>query len=297
VKDDAVAPVVAAMLVLAIIVTVVSLWNAVLIPSLKQESEIVHIREAEAGVLRFASDIDTAAGLKRNLHLSERIPLGGGDIPLNSIKSGGRLRVMADPSAYARVTITNITGSADQHELFLANYSYMPVENFWQDQGYTWSYGNVNVTNRGIETPLESATMDDAAFAIAGSLIDVEPVPSPDDPSVCSFLILRTVNITPADNRVLVSGNGVGTLGLTSAIRSRTIDNTTVLELTLNPYKPEGFFEVISDAKDRQVKERILSCGNAHLQATPSNQARFTFDANPNFTVVREITEISISAS
>ena len=76
------APVVAAMLILAIGVTFFAAWNAYYVPSMKAQSEITHLKDAETGFLRFSSDIETAASLKRNMQLSEPIPLEGGSSPL-----------------------------------------------------------------------------------------------------------------------------------------------------------------------------------------------------------------------
>ena len=95
--DRAVSPVVAAMLLLAVLVTFLSAYNAVVIPSLKQQAEVEHLHAAEESFLAFGSDMTTAAALKQDIRLSKRIPLGGGGVILHPGRSGGTLRVIQDP--------------------------------------------------------------------------------------------------------------------------------------------------------------------------------------------------------
>ena len=106
------APVVAAMLILAIGVTFFAAWNAYYVPSMKAQSEITHLRDVETGFLRFSSDIETAASLKRNMRLSEPIPLGGGEFTFDAVKSGGLLRIQNDTYGYMRIRIINGTTAA-----------------------------------------------------------------------------------------------------------------------------------------------------------------------------------------
>ena len=56
-KDDGVAPVIAVMLILAVAVTFLAVFNGIYIPSLKQSAEIDHIQNVEAAFLKFSSDI------------------------------------------------------------------------------------------------------------------------------------------------------------------------------------------------------------------------------------------------
>ncbi len=89
--DRAVSPVVAAMLLLAVLVTFLSAYNAVVIPpSLKQQAEVEHLHAVEESFLAFGSDMTAAAALKQDMRLSKRIPpLGGGDMILDPVRSGG----------------------------------------------------------------------------------------------------------------------------------------------------------------------------------------------------------------
>ena len=57
-KDDGVAPLIAVMLILAVAVTFLAVFNGIYIPSLKQSAEIDHIQNVEAAFLKFSSDIN-----------------------------------------------------------------------------------------------------------------------------------------------------------------------------------------------------------------------------------------------
>ena len=296
-KDDAVAPVVAGMLILAIVVTFFAAWNAYYVPSMKAQSEITHIRDVETGFLRFSSDIETAASLKKNMRLSEPIPLGGGEFTFDAVKSGGTLRILSVKEGYLRMTVINgTTPDTTRSTLRFSNYSYQPVNNFWQDQGYAWSYGYVNVTKGTLETPLQYARMDDVSYGMTGALFDLDFVPASGDPATCSRINVYVVNITPAAGQTLASGNGNGMLGLESTVMSQQFANATSMTVRLNPDIPEGFRDALWDSVNLRVNEST-ACGNVHAFPDPLNlEIRLEFDTIPNMTLNRKITEISLGA-
>lgn len=118
-KEDAVSPVIAAMLILAVVVTFFAAWHAYYVPSMKAQSEISHIREVETGFLRFSSDIETAASLKKGMRFSGSIPLGGGDFVFDPVKSGGELKIWnASPNGYLRLNWTSETPVGNPDDLF-----------------------------------------------------------------------------------------------------------------------------------------------------------------------------------
>ena len=173
-RDAAVAPVIAAMLVLAVIVTFFAVWNATAIPAMKEQAEVSHLQEVESGILRFSSDIESAASTPNSMTLSERIPLGGGDVLYSSTKSGGVLAVHNGNLSMV-IDIYNTSRSGDYQKLDtskfrLANFSYQPSGNFWQDQGYVWSHGYVNVTKGTLATPLEFSTMRAVDYNLTDAL-------------------------------------------------------------------------------------------------------------------------------
>lgn len=296
-REDAVAPVIAAMLILAIGVTFFAAWNAYYVPSMKAQSEITHLNDVETGVLRFSSDIETASSLKKTLRLSEQIPLGGGEFTFDPVKSGGTIRVLEGNEGYLRLTITNGTSPSITNLLHLTNYSYEPVNNFWQDQGYQWSYGNVNVTKGKLATPLQYASMDDVTYGITGTLFDLDMVSSSGDPAKCSGMNVYAVNITPAYGHTIASGNGNGMLALESTVTGQQFQNSTSLTVSINPDLPEGFRNELWESINERVNES-LACGNVHaFPDTPDLEIQLVFDPIPNMTLNRRITEISIGAN
>jgi hypothetical protein len=296
VNDDAVAPVIAVMLLLAIGVTFFAAWNAYYVPSMKAQSEITHIKDVESGFLRFSSNIETAASLKKNMRLSEPIPLGGGEFTFDPVKSGGTLRIQNETRGYMRMTISNgTTPDLTTNILYLSNFSYQPVNNFWQDQGYVWSYGNVNVTKGTLATPLQYTRMDEATYGVTGTVFDL------DIDATCSRMNVYTVNITPVAGHTLASGNGNGMLMLNSLIvPGGNFPNATIMNISINRHMPEGFQRALLDSVNRRINE--LSCNNVRvtyhsdLTADVNPEVGLEFDPIPNMTLNRRITEISLGA-
>jgi hypothetical protein len=293
VNEDAVAPVVAVMLILAIGVTFFAAWNAYYVPSMKAQSEITHLKDVETGFLRFSSDIETAASLKKTVRLSEPIPLGGGEFTFNAVKSGGLLRIQNESEGYMRVSIINGTTPVTTSNLLrFSNYSFQPVNNFWQDQGYVWSFGNVNVTKGSLSTPLLYTSMDTVTYRMTRSLFDLDMVPSRDDPAVCSLMNVYIVNMTPAAGHTTSSGNGNGMLVLESTVTNQQFTNATSMTLRINPGIPEGFRSALWNSANRRVNES-LSCRNVHAVSNSSNlEIQMMFDTIPNMTLNRKTIEI-----
>jgi hypothetical protein len=252
--DEGLAPVVAVMLILAIVVTLLSVWNATFLPSLKEQAEIEHISEVEQSFLAFGSDLEAAASLKQAVSLKRRIPLGGGDILLNTLKSSGTLWVREEKDWLYNLTF----GTSPPVTARMVNISYHPINNFWQNQGYRWRYGYVNVTKNGWETPLEVTTMArlrcDFANDTGGlpfTLVDIEGRGSAQmvlttcgnttqiesNAYNCTDIIVSVVNITPGDSD-FVSGSGVGTLALTTTVVSSPATSSDYLMVTANPSLP-----------------------------------------------------------
>ncbi|MDO8873270.1 MAG: hypothetical protein Q7V05_11165, partial [Methanoregula sp.] len=281
-------------------------------PSMKAQSEITHIKDVESGFLRFSSDIDTAVSLKKSMKLSEPIPLGGGDFTFDPVKSGGELKVWnASPAGYMRLNWTNETEPPSQnhytspdHYSGLVKFSYLPVNNFWQDQGYRWSYGNVYVINseRNLSTPLKFARMDDVTYGLAGSLVDLEPVPLYTTPGNCSSITVHTINIIPDSRHFRISGNGNGMLVLESNVSTERVLNATSMNLSITASPYGRFNTTLWDSLDTSVKKTLASCGNVERTDPAPREIRLTFQ-NPypnssysNLTLIRKTTEITIGA-
>ncbi len=249
-NDVAIAPVIAAMLILAVVVTLFSIYNATYLPGLKQSSEIQHLHEVEEGVLKFGSAIEEAASLKRNISLSQQIPLGGGDIVLNSLKSGGSLHVQQENEPY----LTVYNNSLEVYSLTLINFSYWTVNNFWVDQGYTWQYGYVNVTRdpESGGTWLQHVTMDDVNKSIDsfGQALIIEYQDGPD-------ITIEAVNFL-AGEKSFTSGNGYGKLKLNATRNKVTFksEDDCLIKLSV---KDTVFSECLNEYNGRDYPEKNLT--------------------------------------
>jgi len=243
--ERAVAPVVAAMLLLAVLVMFLSAYNAIVVPSLKQQAEVEHLHAVEESFLAFGSDMTTVAALKQDLQLSKRIPLGGGGTILDPVRSGGTLRVLEDlGDPLASVTLNGTT-----YDCNMTRFSYTPIGNFWRDQGYTWQYGYTNVTGAGgLQTPLEYADMQDVREAVktsgfARSLIDIEHDGRYDNGNYnCTAVRISLVTFKPDEKHYFTSGNGIGTLSLNVSVEDIPINLTAgespKIEIAVNTILP-----------------------------------------------------------
>lgn len=305
-KEDAVAPVVAAMLILAVIATFFAAWNAYYVPSLKAQSENAHLNAVENGFLDFSSAVENAAMLKRDGTLSEPIPLGGGDIAFSPIRSGGELRVWnMSPDGYVHMDWTSEAAPAGPgYTAGMARFSYMPVNNFWQEQGYGWKYGVVYVINtqRNLSTPLLYDRNEDISYdGFSRPLLELQPVLSPASPGNCSAITVRVVNITPDRRHLQASGNGNSRLELVSRVNSSPpVLNATTLNIRMTA--PPGLFNTtLWDAVTQKATALDETCANVKLQPPPASGERkielaFGTYPYPNMSVMLETTEIAIGA-
>jgi hypothetical protein len=258
-NDDAVAPVIAAMLVLAIIVTVFSVWTAVALPSMKAESEMNHLREVEHSFMQFSADLSNTASLKQDVAFSQTVSLGGGGVIFNSLSSSGTIRVDEETRPVFDLFVVN--GSAvNTLKGRLVKFSYRPEGNYWQDQGYIWHYGFVNVTkgrsynnvdNAMTATPLSYASMSRVNRAapvkkFAGTLIDLEARPWSNSSYNCSEIIVSAVTFSPEPGAQFASGNGISMFGAAASvnesvfgIRGETAPDRLVIRV--NKSQPEAF--------------------------------------------------------
>ncbi|NMB78072.1 MAG: hypothetical protein GYA23_03130 [Methanomicrobiales archaeon] len=294
-RDDAIAPVIAAMLLLAVLATAYAAWNTYYIPSLKAQSDFSHITGVEQGMIKFSSDIETAVSLKRNMRLSELVPLGGGEILFDGTKSGGTLTIRNDTRAYLLTGITNGTlPIVTTSRLRIANYSYQPVENFWRDQGYEWNYGVMNVSRGRLTTPLQVTCVSAADYGLAGVLTGMTI------DSTCSRMDLYLVNITPDPGHTRATGSGNGMLVLESRETNLQVPNVTKVNFSINHNMPPGFQQTLFTAMSRETD--TLACSNIRVTyhrdpgAGLNGEMGMEFDAIPNMTINRRINEITLGA-
>jgi hypothetical protein len=255
--NDALAPVIAVMLILAIGVTVFAVYTSTYLPGLKQQDEVDHLQQVETGFTKFSSDIDnTIASGKPNITYSEQIPLGGGDIIVNSLKSSGTIRIQNEYPGTITINGVVASGPIDPIEidLSLVNYSYIPDGNFWVDQGYVWDRGYVNVTKGTRKTPLQYTSdgeLKDAGDKFAGGLVTV--IPKDNDRSNATIQIIKFV----AGRNNVTSSNGVARLVLSTrdvtdkenSLFKNSIQDTTIMftpEAGMNTFFPSNMSDLVA---------------------------------------------------
>jgi len=249
-QDDAVAPVIAVMLILAAVAMAFAVFNGMYVPSLKQAAEIEHLRDVEFSFQHFSSDIERAVAERRDgTTISEPVPLGGGDVVLNPLRSAGSLAVMNESSPVYHLTLTTESENV-RFNGTMVNISYDSVGNFWQDQGYRWQYGFLNVTKYGKkQSPLSYSRMTDvntefntsgsSLAGFAGSFGDAEGVRNSTQLPVydmtgnitsyssrdgnCSAITITAVNLSADPDHPFTSGNGFGRLELRTRIIAEEI--------------------------------------------------------------------------
>jgi hypothetical protein len=236
-NDDAIAPVVAVMMILVIVVTLFSIWNAIYLPGFKQQAEVEHLGEVEEGILRFSADIDNSIALWRNGTQTESIPLGGGDILLNTIRSGGELRIQQLEGAAITISV-----DGTEYYGYLSKITYRPVSNFWIDQGYSWENGAVNVSKRSVSVPISLPNQyQEAQRAFLEHLFQTGY--SNENRNVS----IKLVNITAHDLHAAASGNGISQLKLNTTITTHRQNGVTGISIigdhgfqapSLNPEYP-----------------------------------------------------------
>jgi len=230
-NDDAIAPIIAVMLILAVAVTIFSVYNAEYLPGLKQQAEVEHLQKVEESMVQFGSALEDAIALKRTMFMSEPVVLGGGDILLNSAKSSGTIRVQREDEPYTTIFIDN-----QQIPLYFVNFSYCPIDNFWVDQGYSWQYGYINVTrgSRGSvydSVPLKYSTMGKVIeefqkSSLPRSLVDIKQPNGKNE-----NLTILAVNMIPGTKNIS-SGNGIASFTLNASKNSQTFENVQNLNFT-----------------------------------------------------------------
>jgi len=150
----------------------------------------------------------------------------------DTLRSSGSLDVRNEQTPIYTLTIHDETGTVlGRMNGTLASISYEPQGNFWQDQGYRWQYGFINVTKYGTrQTPLGYYNMTDvmnefegdgslAAFAQSFEMAEYTVNQSAISGN-CSVISLIAVNLTASQAHHFASSNGYGILKLKSTLET-----------------------------------------------------------------------------
>ena len=148
-KDDAVSPVIALMLILAILATCMAVYTTTYVPGLKQQDEITHTGEVKLAFMRFASDIDNVIAQGKPAVYTEVLELGGGDVPLSPTKSSGTIEINTSKIGTYQID------SGTEQDLNGIAVTYTPSFTAWEKQGYRYKNGVVWITKDEKKTPAQ----------------------------------------------------------------------------------------------------------------------------------------------
>lgn len=236
-ESSAVSSVVALMLILAVVATFISLYSTSYIPALKEQSEISQITEVKESFMKFSGDMEHIVAEKIPVSCSNVVPLGAGEILLSPEKSSGTLSVT---DCGTMVEIRTKSGNSEPDAVSgMVNVAFRPSYTFWEEQGYTWQCGYINVTKNEKEVPLTDFTMEDLLegekfSTFAKSFITFEDEGEFNAGSgmqELKSLKINVVNIVPAKTG-FISGNSATTLGILSGINDIGQVNTSCLSLS-----------------------------------------------------------------
>lgn len=213
-REDAVSPVIAFMLLLMIVVSFISVLNAYYIPSLKQQAEIQHLHSVEESFSKLSSDILQIVTFRQNSTLKESIELGGGDVLFSPLKSSGYLEVN---TSLKKGPLSSILISVNSNPVFQSQVNssrvlYRPVGNFWMNQGYEWEDGVLNITKGNRKTYLGYADRADekakaekrAYYEMLTPRVQLEKYPS--------SISIDLMTLEESGNPRTVNSNGAGTI-------------------------------------------------------------------------------------
>jgi hypothetical protein len=285
-KDEAVSPVVAFMLLLMVVVSFISLLNAYYIPSLKQQAEIDHLHQVHQSFLSISSDVDKLLSFGNEGMVKERIQLGGGDVLFSPLRSSGTVQV-SDEGRIASLIVNNSSGIPFFFNCSLISLSYHPVSNFWINQGYQWKSGIVTIT-KGKRTTWIDYTHDAEALSARNSFISLLSTPTSEESRSMTYpgslsdtsINFRSMGLGPGQS--FTSSNGFAGVDLHLTIAPVTIDNASSIHFDINTSSP--FYENIKNSYNRWV--------NQHYNY--SNCIRYTDPSTGVITVTFITTPVSV---
>lgn len=237
-NDRAVSSVVAAMLLLVVITTFMSVINAYYIPSLSAKHEIDHMRDVQESFQKIEEIVSLYSYIEsKNPSFNQppatkvTIPLGDGGLPLiSTISSSGSIATRPDSSWINVSLYFNQSGSMTPAGNDTSGYfKYRASNNFWIDQEFTFENGAIILTQG------------------QKSLVRSEPLISVSNEYNKSRLSITLFNVT-GDKQIL-TGNGMSTVKM--KVRHRfnqtytDVENVTIV--ATNPNRADAWNKYFSD--------------------------------------------------
>jgi len=301
-RDDAVSPIVAFMLLLMVVVSFISVLNAYYIPSLKQQAEVQHLQQVEEGFTKLTPDILQILTFRKNLSMKESFPLGGGDVIFSPLKSSGYLEVNTTLESESLSNISVSINGNQVPELYSTinrtKIIFRPVGNFWINQGYVWEDGVLNVTKGSRSTFLQYSDENSnnaesektSYYEMFAPRISFET-----DQNNTTAIQVDLVNIENPDAYSFMSGNGMGSIQLLMKESNRTIiplTKSTPIEFQISNGENQKFnssFDEIIDSIDamNNTEFNFDSSSMVYSLNIRDNYVADNYTQYPDVTIVR----------
>lgn len=287
-KDPAVAAVVGVMLILVIVVSFIAVLNTTTIPDLKAQAEVSHVRDVEEGFVQLSTALSGVSSRPPGSSGAVAIPLGGGEITLNTLRSSGTLFVTNDTGDSPAVTVKVNETTFPVRSVTVG---YRPTVHFWVEQGYNWSLGYVSVTKGHVETPLEYC--DNSHIEQSGHWEQLRQIlitnASSGTNGTLTHLNLTLTSFEPG-TQTFTSGNGIGTVRYSVHEVPGMTFKPDYLEITVNQSLPDG----LMDELDGFLTSLKGTYTNVEPGLTSNGKYSFTFTGDPpKVTVNRRVVTIS----
>lgn len=269
-KDEAVAGIVVAVMIVGLILAIISIIQTIYIPKWMESREAEHmgVVSDQFSQLKFA--IDTQIALKEDSPISSSITLGSRELGFfMSNKAFGRLAIISNGWAYR---ITRTVG--DTYEDTFGVLRYTSENSYYLNQAYTYEIGSVvlNQTQGAVFTIQPEVS---AGFNTSNRVVT---------------LAWTCVDLQTNDERTSISGYGTYPVR-TEYVTSTNTSISLIQSITVNTQFPTIWFNflntTLSDANLQQSVEYTIT--------KSSNEVTITFLYPPLTNVVLELKKVTIS--
>jgi hypothetical protein len=270
-KDEAVAGIVVAVMIVGLVLAVVSIIQTIYIPKWMESREAEHMGVVSDQFSNLKYTIDTQIALKENVPISSSITLGSRELGFfMSNKAFGRLALISNGWAYRIVRTVG-----DTYEDNFGILRYTSENAYFLNQVYNYEIGGVvlNQTEGAVFIiKPEFSAQYNASTRIAN-------------------LSLTCIDLVPNDEKTSISGYG------TYPVRSQymTATNSTItLVQTLVIMTP--FSSIWYNFLNSTLSDANLVKNTDYTITKTANQVTITFTYPPLTNVILDLTKIQISA-
>ncbi|MHC1602292.1 MAG: DUF7289 family protein [Methermicoccaceae archaeon] len=243
--ERAVSSVVGAMLMLAVLMTMLSVFHSYYVPEWKAGLEYDHLSDVQMQFLELKSTLDSHLSMGSGITTSSPIELGGGGLPfISPVRSGGAIMVKPENGG-----VLIIAGSPKSSST--GTIAYRSSNNFWLDQSFVYDNSAVLMTQDN------------------STVMRVEPMVLYTQSDSC--LTLHTINITtPSGENSSMSGNGIATIDVkkvnTSVLYSGNCSDVSLLRIyTPYPHQWAQFF----NGSENLAPALSVSEESTYIELTP----------------------------